>query len=367
MNTVLFGAFDRHNLGDLLLARIAGRETPGPVLFAGLAARDMARFGGPRVMPLDEAVAGVPVRLVHVGGELLDCDAAQAAYMLGAQETLKKAVSGRQRKAPGAQEARHIESIGEPPSTAQRSDAPAQQLVQRFPNSAVVTRRQCAYAVAKHELPAGSGVEFCAVGGVALAERPPAFRREVLATLREADAVSVRDTVTRDFLAGEGIPASLVPDPVTRIAKLFGDEIRARRPPMAGYLALQFAAEWGDDATLAKLARGIDRIGLPVVLFRAGAAPWHDDPEPYRRLAGRLAVPATLFESLHVLDICGLIAGAARVVATSLHVRIVADAFAVPVTSLEQAPGAAKKLSAYLRTWRPDAMPVALDAFAAGA
>lgn len=315
MNTVLFGAFDRHNLGDILLALIAERETSGPVVFAGLAARDMTPFGGPRVVPLAEAVAGAPVRLVHVGGELLDCDAAQAAHMLGA-------------------------------------------------NSAVVTRRQCAYAVAKHELPAGSSVAFRAVGGVALAERPPAFRGEVLATLREADAVSVRDAVTRDFLTAHGLAAALEPDPVTRIAEHFGGNIRARRPAAAGYLALQFAAEWGDDATLAKLARGLGRIGLPVVLFRAGAAPWHDDPEPYRRLAARLAVPATFFGSLDIFDICGLVASAARVVATSLHVCIVADAFGVPVTSLEQAPGSAKKLSAYLRTWRPAAMPVSLDEFA---
>lgn len=315
MITVLFGAFDRHNLGDLLLARIAGREAPGPVVFAGLAARDMTPFGGPRVVPLDEAVAGAPVRLVHVGGELLDCDAAQAAYMLGA-------------------------------------------------NSAVAARRQCAYVVAKVELPAGSTVEFRAVGGVALADRPAAFRDEVLAALAQADAVSVRDTVTRDFLATHGLAAALEPDPVTRIAEHFGGEIRARRPAMTDFLAVQFAAEWGDDETLGKLARGLDRIGSPVVFFRAGAAPWHDDFDPYRRLAARLKLPVTLFESLHVFDICGLIAGAKRVVATSLHVRIVADAFGIPATSVEQQPGSARKLSAYLRTWRPDAMPVSLDEFA---
>ncbi|MDI3515584.1 MAG: hypothetical protein PWP40_2813, partial [Rhodocyclaceae bacterium] len=42
---ILFGAFDRHNLGDLLLGRIAAalaaRFAPGrPLRWAGLAARD---------------------------------------------------------------------------------------------------------------------------------------------------------------------------------------------------------------------------------------------------------------------------------------------------------------------------------------
>jgi hypothetical protein len=101
-----------------------------------------------------------------------------------------------------------------------------------------------------------------------------------------------------------------------------------------------------------------------VVLFRAGAAPWHDDLEPYGRLIRRLAVPARIFESLHIWDICGLIAGARRFVGTSLHGRIVADAFAVPAVSLEQAPGAARKLRAWLDTWQPGATPVVLAEFA---
>jgi hypothetical protein len=47
-------------------------------------------------------------------------------------ETLNKAASGMQRKAHGAQEPRHNMQLGEVPSTAQRSDAPAQQFIQRF-------------------------------------------------------------------------------------------------------------------------------------------------------------------------------------------------------------------------------------------
>ena len=314
--TVLFGAFDRHNLGDLLLARVAEREEAGPVVFAGLAARDMTPFGGPSVVPLEEAIADGSVRLIHVGGEVLDCDAEQAAYMLG-EPTL-------------------------------------------------ALRRRCTYAVAKGDLPAGSSVEFRAVGGVALAERPAAFRGEVLAALAQADRVTVRDVVTHGFLLANGIGAELVPDPVSRVAALFGEEILARKPAIEGYAAVQFAAEWGDDETLAQLARGLDRIGRPVALFRAGAAPWHDDLEPYRRLAARLTVPVSIFESLNIWGICGLIAGARLFVGTSLHGRIVAEAFGVPAMSIEPQPGSARKLHAYLRTWRPTAPPVSLHRFAEG-
>jgi len=311
---VFFGAFDRHNLGDILLAHMAAAEI-GDGAFAGLAARDLTAWGGQRVSPLDSFTT--PLTLIHVGGELLDCDAAQAAYML---------------------------------------DEPRPHW-----------RRLAPYVVARHELPPGSQVEFRAVGGVELGERDEAFRDEVVAALREARSVSVRDRTTQALLSATGIDATLVPDPVTRLDKLFGARIRARIPCSDPYLAVQFAAECGDDATLAAFARGLERIGLPVVLFRAGAAPWHDALEPYRRLAARSALPMQVFEALDVWDICALIAGSSSYIGTSLHGRLVAESFGVPALSLERKAGAAKKLRAYLATWSPEQAPLAPDAFADGA
>jgi hypothetical protein len=313
---VLFGAFDRHNLGDILLAAMAAQKVGAGATAAGLAARDMSPFAGPRVLSL--ASFSAPIRLIHVGGELLDCDAAQAAYMLG-QPWLRWG-----RAAP--------------------------------------------YVVGKSRLPAGSTVEFHAVGGVGLAARDAAFREEVFAALRSADLVTVRDRATQATLAVAGIEAGLVPDPVTRIAALFGAAIRHRPAgaDFSGRLAVQFAAECGDDATLSAFARGLERIGLPVVLFRAGAAPWHDDLEPYHRLASRLHVPVRIFESLDVRDICALIAASRGCIATSLHARIVAEAFGVPALSLEREPGSAQKVRVYLDTWSPGAVPLDPEAFAVG-
>jgi hypothetical protein len=286
----------------------------GKAVFAGLVARDLTDWSGQQVAAL--ASFASPMTLIHVGGELLDCDAAQAATMLG------EAGARWCRRAP--------------------------------------------YVVARHELPAGSEVELRAVGGVGLAGRDQAFRAEVFAALREARTVSVRDAATQALLRAGGIEAALVPDPVTRIADRFGGRIGAKIRRHGPYLAVQFAAECGDDATLAAFACGFQRLGLPIVLFRAGAAPWHDDLEPYRRLASRLSLPVRLFESLDVWDICGLIAGAAGFIGTSLHGRIVAEAFGVPALSLEREPGAAKKLRAYLATWFPEGVIIDPSTFACG-
>jgi hypothetical protein len=312
---VLFGAFDRHNLGDILLAHVAAATCDdGAPVFAGLCRRDLTAWSGHRVIPLEDIDR--PVTLIHVGGEILDCDADQAAYMLG-EATLR-------------------------------------------------WRRHAPYVVPKEALPPGSTVHFRAVGGVALAQREPAFQGEVLAALRGATSISVRDRETQRFLAGHDVAAALQPDPVSRIAELFGDAIRIRVRRREPYLAVQFAAECGDDHTLAALARGLNSIGLPVVLFRAGAAPWHDDLEPYQRLAPRLRPPAEVFESLDVWDICGLIAGSRGFVGTSLHGRIVAEAFGVPAIVLEREPGAGTKLRAYLDTWAPGRTVLTPDDFARG-
>ena len=156
---------------------------------------------------------------------------------------------------------------------------------------------------------------YQAVGGVALASRPAAFRAEVLAKLASARYLSVRDVVTRDFLARQGIAAALVPDSAVLTAELFGRVIRrhGRQGALAGlqrahpdgYVALQFSADFGDDATLDALAAQLGpylrqrRLGL--VLFRAGAAPWHDDLAVYRRLAKRLTEQQVqLFAGRHI-------------------------------------------------------------------
>ena len=56
-------------------------------------------------------------------------------------------------------------------------------------------------------------------------------------------------------------------------------------------------------------------------------------------------------ESRHVLDLCALIASAALCCASSLHARIVADAFARPAISIACGTAQAAKLRAWLDSW----------------
>ncbi|MDD3528656.1 MAG: polysaccharide pyruvyl transferase family protein [Gallionellaceae bacterium] len=304
-------------------------------MHAGLTARDLTAWGGHRVAAitvLARTWGKHRADLVHIGGELLTCTAYEAAVMLQAADTAA-AIVARLDAEPAARTAWATGEIGQ---------------AARLP-----------YLAAKSLFRNPGRFEYRAVGGVGLDRLDPAARAEALARLAEADRVTVRDRVTQGHLAAAGLPAALEIDPASRVAALFGARVRrhgaagepaamrAASPP--GYVAVQLAAEYGDDASLDRLADHLEG-GPPARLFRAGAAPWHDDLAVCRRLAGRLR-GARVFMSLDLWDICALIAGAAAYCGSSLHGGIVARAFGVPRLPF---PLPAAKAAAYWQTWEAD-------------
>jgi hypothetical protein len=351
---VLFGAFDRHNFGDLLLPHLLTALLPGHTFeFCGLAERDLRGLGGHRVGALAARGGTRPAHLIHAGGELLTCSAWQAAVML-----LDPAAA--------------VEAIARYDS----DPAAAAELAARQ----LHTSRAMPYVAGRDALASGGKLVFNAVGGVEWAFLSDVQRREVTTALRQADWLSVRDHVTQAALRAEGIDAPLCPDPAVMVVQCCGEVIRKHRQRgevkdildafPRGYLACQFSADFGDDASLDELAQGLSRAaaatGLGLVLFRAGAAPWHDDPLLYETLQQRLPPGMVrLFRSLHLWDICALIATSQGVLGSSLHGRIVALAYGLPRVSLVppqqgRRPG---KVAAFAETWEPDALPrsVAVD------
>ncbi|MEM5387379.1 polysaccharide pyruvyl transferase family protein [Paraburkholderia phymatum] len=336
---VLFGAFDRHNLGDMLFPHVVARMLgERDVRFAGLAARDLRAHGGHRVealMQMHERAAD----LIHVGGEILTCDAWEAAVMLQSPDDAQRVIASHQHDRDRLTWAHRV--LG--------------------------TRAHAPYVWSKEALPSAARVLFHAVGGVGLSGRDDALRNEVLAKLATADDVTVRDARTQAWLAQSGIEARLVPDCAVMVADLFGDTIRERASPAieriraaapGGYLAVQFSADFGDDATLAQIAAQLDRVAqahrLAVVFFRAGAAPWHDDLSCFERTAARMhASSVHVFDSLNIWDICALIAHSRAYLGSSLHGRIVAMAFARPRINLLHDEDFARpcKQTAFAETW----------------
>ncbi|MBB2926509.1 polysaccharide pyruvyl transferase family protein [Paraburkholderia silvatlantica] len=345
--TVIFGAFDRHNFGDLLIAQVVARMLPRrELLFAGLAARDAHGDGGPAAVALARIAAFAHdrcVNVIHAGGELLTCNAWEAAVMLAPP-----------RRVPALIAAEH-EWLRDGRAWAQQH---------------VCAASLAPYVLSKSALPGVrvKHLSFNAVGGVDLDTRSAQLEADVLAALQSADAVSVRDRQTQTLLAQRGIEARLIPDPAAMTAVLFGTAIRRHAANLAlrdvqqafphGYAAVQFSADFGDDATLDTLATQLELAaqghGLGIVLFRAGAAPWHDDLAVYGRLAARLcAAHVRVFASLNVWDICALIAGSRIYCGSSLHGRIVAMAYALPRANISHPYHSSEggKHEAYVQTW----------------
>ncbi|WP_126446532.1 polysaccharide pyruvyl transferase family protein [Sulfuricystis multivorans] len=317
-------------------------------------ARDLTPYGGFRIEAIADLAAryhGVPVEIIHVGGEILTTTAWQAAVMLAEPEEASGLIARFDTDPVGA-----------------RTFA-----TERFGLTAAAP-----YVIGRELFPAARRIVFNAVGGADLAHADASLRREVLAKLAGADSLFVRDRATQAALAEDGIAAALAPDPVAVIAERFGARIaqettrgevagiRSYFP--AGFVAVQFAAECGDDATLDSLARGFDAIaaetGWGIVFFRAGTAPWHDDLDAYRRCAARLATASwRIFAALDVWQIAALIAASQGFAGTSLHGHIVATAFALPRVSFlpPSLAGRSNKLAAYLATWEMPEMPGVVD------
>jgi hypothetical protein len=356
---VLFGAFDRHNLGDLLFPHIVTallreRGIAGEPVIAGLASRDLRACGGHDVHALAQLMIEPeprPTTLIHVGGEVLTCDAWRAAVMLLPAGEVQPTV-------------RHLE----------RHPAERAAWAQRM----LGVSSLAPYTLGRQQWPAAERVAYNAVGGVELDTCDAALRDEVFGKLRAADAVGARDRHTHGLLVAAGVAATLLPDPAVMVAALFDARIRehaARGEPSRvralfpqGYLAVQFSADFGDDRTLTTIAAGLDavaaRTGLGLVLFRAGAAPWHDDLDAYCRVAKRLrSGTAQVFESLQIWDLCALIARSRGFCGSSLHGRVVALACALPRVNL-RSPSAAHvpdKQQSFAETWDGIPLPTTVD------
>lgn len=340
---ILFGAFDRHNFGDLLLGEIAAAHRPDrSVVFAGLAERDLSACGGRRVVSaasLAEKWGDEPADVLQTGGEVLACSAYEAAVMLLDPEAARQAIA-RYDRDPAAR--------------------------RQWAQSMLDTRREVPYLLPRSLFRRPGAFRYAGIGGVELGALPASMRQEAFAALGAADFVWVRDAVTREYLRQAGVETVLAPDPAAATAALCGSRIEPHRvsgePARAaslfpqGYLAVQFAAEWGDDATLRTIARQLAliqaRTGLGIVLFRAGAAPWHDDLDVYHRLIGLMpGLEVEIFRSLHLWDICALLANAAAYCGTSLHGRIVAEAYGRPAVNLVRDHKRQTKHVAYDATW----------------
>jgi len=289
----LFGAFERHNFGDWLMAYCA-QELLKPKQTEWL--YDFQDFGlginssvGNFAKLTDFLSRTAEPNIFHVGGETLACSSKAAAYMSS--------------------------QINQP-----IFDRPLHYVLPERYGSKVIKRF------------------FFGVGGTGIPTLGQEDTKNLIESLNSAAWVSVRDPLSQSNLANLGVEARLSPDLVHVISNVF--PIDFRNSDNSTKLVLQISEAILDRYLSETLDLLIEHFSDfdSVTLVIAGIAPGHDSFCSYFNLLGAVnRVRPNWIKILFDIDpltIVSEIASADLVVASSLHFRIVAMSYAVPRITL---------------------------------
>lgn len=184
--------------------------------------------------------------------------------------------------------------------------------------------------------------------------------------LKEYDFVSFRSKSHYNHSSEFGLECQFSPDCVV-LLKYFYDKTISERTSTSenikslhnlhgtNYIAVQIN-EHLLNAHSGKIIQDIKNVikktKLPIVFFCAGIAPSHDSMNLYKQKFQNI-LPNNMvyfFEGTNIWDICNVISNAKFVIGTSLHVRIVSTVFNVPRVTLYSGH-ADNKAAEFIEQW----------------
>ena len=332
MKVIAYGAYDRHNYGDLLFAIVLKHylETDKRfrVLVAATKKSDLSRFGALPTMPLKEALRATQQQrntmLVVAGGE---CLTAQWESIIGylAPPIIYYPIKASPYLIGHRQFIRMSRTLTSIPS-----DLPL--------------------VLGERELP-GYQVMYNSVGGNEISRKKPLIHSAIKRNLKDSTYISVRDRETSAELEKLGIEHRLVPDSAVLISDIFPQQ---STPNQSGHIVFHISEHHSRrhiEAIAEQLRELSDSSGLKIALLTIGKAPGHSDDTPLDKLQPLLGERAYRVDSGHIQDIIHCIATSKLYCGTSLHGAITALTYAVPQIAL--LPKRVVKLSSFLETWAP--------------
>ncbi len=289
----LFGAFERHNFGDWLMAFCAA-ELLQPMQSKWLYDFDDLGFGINQsvgnftklVKFLNESESPT---IIHVGGETLACTTTAAAEMSSQEKT-------------------------------SNFDRVLHYVLPETYNSKKIERY------------------FFGVGGIGVLSLDPLMTKDLANSLNSAKWVSVRDPVSQSNLMELGVKARMHPDIVHVMPRLFPISLQdvkdERKLVFQTSEAILRSCTNQTSEMLFKYFSNYTSIRLVV----AGVAPGHDSFNSYLNLIRivnqRRPNWISILFDINPLNIVKEIASASLVISTSLHFRIVAIAYGIPRISM---------------------------------
>ncbi len=321
---LLVGAYERDNLGDLLFLLVTERYVAeAEVVAAAPFAADMRAL-------LD--------RRVHAYGPLLRDEPWDVVWTVGGQI--------------GSIDLRRAYRLSASPEALARFDRANPLTRARILRRAVGGVRVEAPYIP--DLTPGALTIVNSAGLSGIRWLPAGRRDRLIALLRTRSSITVRDGASSRFLTNAGIEHDLAPDAVHAVNRLWPGERDPRSDVAVVQVSRGILAQLGLERLAAALAASPALAELRIRLLLAGTANGHDAAEDLERLAAavRRAAPGrdiALLEARRPRELVEEIRRAKVVVASSLHVRIVAAAFGIGRVSLVR-----PKTTRYARTWDAD-------------
>jgi polysaccharide pyruvyl transferase WcaK-like protein len=298
--TILYGAFGRHNFGDILFPHIVLRLikeniNESEIEFCDVVSRDMTEVGGHDVKSIVNFIDYEDdVNVVHVGGEVGYCTMKSALRYCHPLTDEQKIETERLNK--------YKMSLG--------------------------------YILPKSLFKKPKIFIANSIGGLSPTSRE---------YFKDFDHVSFRDEWSYKTLSSRKIHCKLTPDSAILTKYFFNDLISSRtsfdsiknihNKIGTKYIAIQLNCGYLKSSISAEkiLNKIIAKTKLPIVFFCAGVAFGHDSLDLYKERFGNLPTDKVhFFDSLNIWDICNVISNAKLVIGTSLHVRILSQQFLRP-------------------------------------
>ena len=303
MKTILYGAFGRHNFGDMLFPYILkslleSNSINTDIEYCDIAESDMTNYGGHNVKSITEFFDyESELNLIQVGGHTAnDCS---PLYFFPKDLKMKYA-----------------------PLFYQKDNNPS-------------------YILSKKAFNKPNIFIANAVGG---------FSKTGANKLKEYDYVSFRNQDSYNKSLNFGLECQLTPDCVVLLKHFYAKTISGTTSISEDitslhnlhgkdYIAVQInqgLLNLRSDEIIQNLENTIKETKLPLVFFCAGIAPRHDSINLYKQKFQNI-LPNNMvyfFDGTNIWDICNVISNAKFVIGTSLHVRIVSTVFNVPRITL---------------------------------
>lgn len=333
VKVIAYGAYDRHNYGDLVFAIVVKRylEADGrfSVLIAATRTSDLSNYGALPTMPLkqalDETSDQSKTMLVVAGGE---CLTAQWESIIGYL----------------APQAIYYPIKATPYLIGHRAFIRLSRMLTAIPSDVPLV-------LGERDLP-GYKVMYNSVGGNQISSTAPLIHDAIKQNLKDCTYISVRDRETSAELDKLDIKHNLVPDSAILISDIFPQHIDPTEPGHIVFNISDHFAKRRIEAIAQQLTELNVNTGLKIALLTIGKAPGYGDDGPLDKLHSLLGSErAYRVDSGNIEDIISCIASSKLYCGTSLHGAITALAYAVPQIAL--LPQHVIKLSSFLETWVP--------------